>query len=1153
MNEPAPHPISLPPVSIVGIGQHRPVGSTAPEGDRQHAASIDGGNTGDTPPHRGRAGSTPVERDQSVAAVGNSGGRSSATPIDGGPLNAMPGDDSGSDARAIGGNRSGSRASAFDGEWFGMTDPEAAELDSWERVSLEVAVEALDDAGVGYSARGSNAAVVFGACGCGAVTPCRDGACGGDGTGDPGSRASGEGAQRTGVNVAHRLSRVLELRGPSLVLDSGGSSSVVAVDMAVRLLADPTVPFVIAGGVDLTLLSGISDSELAVDPAAPGTCTVVVLQRTADARRAGTRIYAGVGGTMGFHGTESHIPLSTDRAAAHNDEVARSNRGDEPPVLIPISGRDVGELHDSALHLAARISTERSLREFAAATARLLPGDVRAAVLARDLDDAAIQLRALARRIDSTNLPVSAADRRRSAPTVAVPGRPLATEVFGPARVPHRRGPGGPSAGVPNRLDVSGARGSATSEGATTDPSHEAEFPRRGGGLLLLFSGESAPYPGMGRSLAARYPVFARGLMDATDAIVAAGGPRVWTPRYGFGNGAGFEHGGDAGHHGADEEGRAAGSGGPVRCGGAAGNERVVGHGGSVGTSCSRAEFAQAATFAYQVGMAELLAWWGVRPDAVAGYGSGEIAAAAVSGALSLADSARVMVLRGRILARLGDIDAMAVLEATETEALRLVEPMRTAVAVAAIDGPRSVTVSGEPRYIDALVRRAHRRTIFAQRIAATNGSWHPTIPGPRARDLAPELVEQLHGIAPKTPAIDIYSTTRARELIAHTDMGAEYWGENASGPVDLAAALERAATEGISTILEVAPHPSLNTTVREHTFFRDSVHPVAARGDEAATLLRALAHLHLEGRSLDWTALGPFSAPPPRRRWRRGTDAPVVRPEEITSSPTGSPAAGSPQPVSHVGSEPRSPDDFAVDGRLPEDTLLSDAGPSPTTDMPSARAYLPEISATPSIRAERSAAERGESTASISPSISPPIPVRELFPAVEVDSESTYVVTGGLSAPGVAAVCWLLEAGAHDVVLLTPSPRALPVPLDGMEDRIVLVRCDIADREDLAHVLHDLRECGPPIRGVVHAESAGDAAANGSAGSHSGRAVELTANVLELTAADTPDFTVLMAAPGTAAVLDELAGAHGYRRMVRVDWDGEVRVSGDDAPGARE
>ncbi|MET9489026.1 acyltransferase domain-containing protein [Nocardia sp. NPDC006630] len=909
---------------------------------------------------------------------------------------------------------------AFDHEWFGITEREAAAMDPRRRMNLELAVEALDDSGLGCLARGSRAAVVFGG-------------------------ATGFAAGPT--NSAHQLSRALDLHGPSLTVDSDRASPLVAVDTAVRLLADNAVPFVIAGGADLTLLPDLSGLTVPPDS---GVCTVLVLQRTLDAARTGTRSYAEIAGTgLGFPGSgaiDAHIALRN-----HPTPHSPTSRGEEPPILIPLSAPDPAALHSLAQDLAQIVTTYPTLREFATAVARLVPDEVRAALLAHDTTDAAVQLRALAQHIAAAISPstVYSANYRATTPAPSDPD----TAEAGHLRLDNTPGPGearwadstanslaadrepspqngsGTTTGAVRRpgAAVATTRGSTGTDGhpessvtaaqgnscgagagvvrrfvgsvvsavarpAGTGAVVGVSEQRREGGVLLLFSGGGG-HARMGRGLAGRYPVFAGALTDAADAVAEAGGPRVWTPRTGFGHG-------------------------------------------EVGE-----DFAQPALFVLQVALAELLESWGVRAEGVAGHGVGEIAAAAVSGAVSLGDAARIVVARGRLLSKIGDHGAAAVLEATPAEALRLLEPMRATVGVAAIDGPRSVIVSGEPRYIDALVRRAHRRAIFAQRINADSAAAGTiAVPHiPQVRAVAPQLITELAGITPRRPECAVYSTTRrgtviggpglrvggnrvaaephwddARDSQTHAGMDAAYWGENAAGPVELGAALEQAAADGFSTVVEIGPHPVLAAIVREQAAFRESTYSVASRADEAASFLRTIARLHLDGRAVDWTALGPQTAPPPQRRWRRT---------------------------------------LSVDG------------------------------------------------AAVQP---PEVPIR---------AEGTYVVAGGLGNSGAVAVRWLLDAGARDVVVLTRMPRALPPPLDGMDDWIVVMRCDAADRTDLATALHDIRECGSPIRGVVHA----------------GREPDRTAavNLLELTASDPTDFTIGFSTSGWQP-LSRVSGATG-------------------------
>ncbi|WP_069161250.1 type I polyketide synthase [Nocardia altamirensis] len=790
---------------------------------------------------------------------------------------------------------------SFDNDWFAIADREAALLDPQQRLAMEVAVEALDDAGIGYRTKGSEAAVIFGASGYdhGVAVLSRSGF-------DATYAVAGAALSI----IANRLSYVLDVHGPSLVLDSACSSSLAAVDLAVRLLTDHTVPFAIVGGVNLTLLPNPSNylaesGFLAPDGRATpfdadadgytraDGCAVVILQRTEDAVREGNRIYAEIAGSavgsdgrtnglsapngraqqevvraawaraelapgdagyfechasstslgdaveiealsavvaqgdsipdtpirigsvkanighteaaagiiglikaalsvyhgtiaptiglrtenpllklaerglcvptspvdwravpigerhagvsaFGFGGTNAHVVL---RGAATTPTAP----GADPPTLIPVTGRDTAELRARALRYADRLALDdEPLREFAAAAARLLPEQHRSAVLARDRGEAVARLRAL--------------------------GNGATDAVIGPASM------------------------------------------RRHGGLLFVFSGQGGQHLAMGRALAARHRAFACAVAEAADAIVAAGGPRVWTPRHGFALGA------------------------P-----------------SNGNGTHVTELVQPALFACQVALAELLAAWGIRPDAVAGHGLGEIAAATACGALSLSDGALIAVQRGKALAGVAGDDAMALLTAAPYEAAKLVEPMRAQVRIAAVNGPRSVVVSGAARYVDTLVRRANRRNMIAERI---------TVDCTAPAAVLPEFVDALAELTPLPPRVPMYSTARRGEALTTAVLDGAYWAENASGTVELAAALEHAVADGISTVLEVGPHPVLLPALREYPEFRDAAHPVATRADEAGDFLSCLAELHLEGRAVDWSAQGPFTVVPPRG-WR--------------------------------------------------------------------------------------------------------------------------------------------------------------------------------------------------------------------------------------------------------------------------------------------
>ena len=104
----------------------------------------------------------------------------------------------------------------------------------------------------------------------------------------------------------------------------------------------------------------------------------------------------------------------------------------------------------------------------------------------------------------------------------------------------------------------------------------------------------------------------------------------------------------------------------------------------------------QPAIFAMQVGLAALWRSWGVEPAAVLGHSAGELAASMISGALSVEDAAQVAYHRSRLQRRLAGQGTMLAAGISRAEAARLVERHPRAISIAAINGPGSVTLSGD-------------------------------------------------------------------------------------------------------------------------------------------------------------------------------------------------------------------------------------------------------------------------------------------------------------------------------------------------------------------------------------------------------------------------------------------------------------------------
>jgi acyl transferase domain-containing protein len=132
--------------------------------------------------------------------------------------------------------------------------------------------------------------------------------------------------------------------------------------------------------------------------------------------------------------------------------------------------------------------------------------------------------------------------------------------------------------------------------------------------------------------------------------------------------------------------------------------------------SLERVDVVQPVLFAVMVSLAAVWRSFGVEPAAVVGHSQGEIAAACVAGALSLDDAAKVVALRSRALGVLSGRGAMMSIALPEQEARSLLERWGDSLSLAAVNGPRSVVVSGTPEAVGELLEACEAKDVRARR-----------------------------------------------------------------------------------------------------------------------------------------------------------------------------------------------------------------------------------------------------------------------------------------------------------------------------------------------------------------------------------------------------------------------------------------------------
>ncbi|MFI0943209.1 amino acid adenylation domain-containing protein [Streptomyces sp. NPDC021020] len=279
---------------------------------------------------------------------------------------------------------------------------------------------------------------------------------------------------------------------------------------------------------------------------------------------------------------------------------------------------------------------------------------------------------------------------------------------------------------------------------------------------------------------------------------------------------------------------------------------------------------AQAANFAVQVGLSALWRSYGVRPDAIVGHSTGEIAAFHEAGVYDLADAVTVVLHRGRLQQRLAGTGTMLAAGLTEAEAARRAGRCGGLVSLAAVNGPGDVTFSGERDALGRLAAELEREQVFAK-FLPVEVPYHSAQMDP----IREELLAALAGLKPRTAQVPLYLTA-AEGRAEGRELDADYWWRNVREPVRFRAAVDLLADDGHQLFLEVGPHPVLGHAIRECLGDRGSagrvLPSIRRREDEPQVLARSLGELHAVGVALEWAALHPGGRPVtlPGYPWKR-------------------------------------------------------------------------------------------------------------------------------------------------------------------------------------------------------------------------------------------------------------------------------------------
>ncbi|MCQ1575496.1 non-ribosomal peptide synthetase/type I polyketide synthase [Streptomyces parvus] len=293
----------------------------------------------------------------------------------------------------------------------------------------------------------------------------------------------------------------------------------------------------------------------------------------------------------------------------------------------------------------------------------------------------------------------------------------------------------------------------------------------------------------------------------------------------------------------------------------------------TAGESVSRMNetwLAQPANFAVQVGLAALWRSHGVRPDAVVGHSTGEIAAFHAAGVYSLRDAARIAVHRSRLQQTLAGTGTMLAVSLSEDEAERRVRPYSDRVSVAAVNSPTAITLAGDEAALTLLAEELRAEQQFAK-FLTVEVPYH-SVGMERIKD---ELLAELAPLEPRAAQVPLYltgveGTARGEEL------DAAYWWKNVRDRVRFRSAIDRVADDGHRVFLEIGPHPVLGHAIRECLDAGGrsalTLPSIRRKEDETERFAASLGTLHTLGVPIDWDLLQPTGRPVtlPRHPFRR-------------------------------------------------------------------------------------------------------------------------------------------------------------------------------------------------------------------------------------------------------------------------------------------
>jgi myxalamid-type polyketide synthase MxaB len=259
--------------------------------------------------------------------------------------------------------------------------------------------------------------------------------------------------------------------------------------------------------------------------------------------------------------------------------------------------------------------------------------------------------------------------------------------------------------------------------------------------------------------------------------------------------------------------------------------------------------YTQPALFAFEYALCQLWQSWGIEPSVVMGHSVGEYVAACVAGVFSLEDGLKLIAQRGWLMGALPAGGQMVAVMASVAQVTPLLEKWGDQVAIAAINGPQSVVISGAAAAVAAVTTQLSAQGIKTKVLKVSHAFHSP---------LMESMLSDFEAIAQQVeyhePQISLVSNLTG-QLVGNEVINAAYWCRHLRQPVQFAQGMATVAQQS-QIFLEVGPQPVLLGMGRgcveasENALWLPSLR---AGQSDWPQLLSSLAQLYGRGVAVDW------------------------------------------------------------------------------------------------------------------------------------------------------------------------------------------------------------------------------------------------------------------------------------------------------------